>query len=76
VKWGDGWYWRFAHRQSRPIVPRAWLAVACARGADTFSDAEMEDPALRSRNDMRNPCRVFGPLTLEFYTDLFGIRRP
>ena len=42
-------------------------------GADTFSDAEMEDPVLRSRGDLRNPCRAFGPLTLEFYADLFGL---
>jgi hypothetical protein len=45
-------------------------------GADTFSDAEMEDPVLRSRDDLRNPCRAFGPLALEFYTDLLGIGRP
>jgi hypothetical protein len=41
-----------------------------------FSDAEMEDPVLRSRSDLRNPCRVFGPLTLEFYTGLLGVGRP
>jgi hypothetical protein len=44
-------------------------------GADNFSDAEMEDPVLRSRGDLRNPCRAFGPLTLEFYADLLGLGR-
>jgi WD40 repeat protein len=44
-------------------------------GADTFSDAEMEDPVLRNREDLRNPCRAFGPLSLEFYADVLGMGR-
>ena len=51
---------------------RDYVCRARLSGADTFSDAEMEDPVLRSRDDLRNPCRAFGPLALEFYSDLFG----
>jgi hypothetical protein len=57
-----------AQRQNRSIVPRAWLAVTTPSAMPRWKNL-----VLRSRDDLRNPCRAFGPLTLEFYTDLLGI---
>lgn len=36
-------------------------------GAQSFSDEEMKDPILRSRDDLRNPCDRAGPLSFEYY---------
>jgi WD40 repeat protein len=44
-------------------------------GAQAFTDQEMEDPVLRTRDDLRNPCRAFGPFAIEYYTRALGISR-
>ena len=36
-------------------------------GAQTFTDEEMQDPILRGRDDLRNPCDRVGSLSLEYY---------
>ncbi len=36
-------------------------------GAQTFTDEEMQDPILRGRDDLRNPCDRVGPLSFEYY---------
>jgi hypothetical protein len=36
-------------------------------GAQSFTDDEMEDPILRGREDLRNPCNRVGPLNLNYY---------
>jgi WD40 repeat protein len=36
-------------------------------GAQSFTDAEMQDPILRGRGDLRNPCDRVGPLTFNYY---------
>ncbi len=56
-----------------PIVlmaPTDRVAYVCASrltGAQSFSDAEMQDPILRGRNDLRIPCDRVGPLSLGYY---------
>ena len=32
-------------------------------GAQSFTDEEMQDPILRGRDDLRNPCDRVGPLS-------------
>jgi hypothetical protein len=45
-------------------------------GVQSFTNAEMADPILRGREDLRNPCNRVGPLSLAFYrraaSDLFA----
>jgi WD40 repeat protein len=36
-------------------------------GAQSFTDAEMQDPILRGREDLRNPCHRVGPLSPTYY---------
>ena len=36
-------------------------------GAQSFSDGEMDDPILRGRDDLKNPCDRRGPLNLAYY---------
>ena len=36
-------------------------------GAQSFSDEEMQEPILRGRDDLRNPCDRVGPLSLDYY---------
>jgi WD40 repeat protein len=36
-------------------------------GAQSFTDEEMQDPILRGRNDLRNPCDRVGPLSIDYY---------
>ncbi len=36
-------------------------------GAQSFTDDEMQDPILRGREDLRNPCERVGPLSLAYY---------
>jgi hypothetical protein len=36
-------------------------------GAQIFTDEEMQDPILRGRDDLRNPCDRVGPLSFEYY---------
>ena len=36
-------------------------------GAQSFMDEEMQDPILRGRDDLRNPCDRVGPLSFEYY---------
>lgn len=36
-------------------------------GAQSFTDEEMQDPILRGREDLRNPCDRVGPLSLAYY---------
>ena len=36
-------------------------------GAQSFTDEEMQDPILRGRDDLRNPCDRVGPLSLAYY---------
>ena len=36
-------------------------------GAQSFTDGEMQDPILRGRDDLRNPCGRVGPLSFEYY---------
>jgi hypothetical protein len=36
-------------------------------GAQSFTDEEMQDPILRGREDLRNPCDLVGPLSLDYY---------
>ena len=38
-------------------------------GAQSFTDAEMQDPILRGRDDLRNPCDRVGPLSFEYYVN-------
>ena len=37
-------------------------------GARSFSDEEMQEPVLRGRDDLRDPCDQVGPLSVAFYT--------
>jgi hypothetical protein len=36
-------------------------------GAHSFSDREMQDPLLRGREELRNPCGRLGPLSASYY---------
>ena len=36
-------------------------------GAQSFTDEEMQDPILRGRDELRNPCDRVGPLSLDYY---------
>jgi len=36
-------------------------------GAPSFSDREMQDPLLRGREELRNPCDRLGPLSASYY---------
>ena len=36
-------------------------------GAGSFTDKEMQEPLLRERDDLRNPCDRVGPLSLDYY---------
>ncbi len=36
-------------------------------GARSFTDKEMQEPLLRKRDDLRNPCDRVGPLSLDYY---------
>jgi WD40 repeat protein len=36
-------------------------------GAQSFTVGEMQDPILRGRNDLRNPCDRVGPLSFGYY---------
>jgi WD40 repeat protein len=36
-------------------------------GARSFTDSEMQDPILRGRDDLRNPCDRVGPFSLDYY---------
>jgi hypothetical protein len=36
-------------------------------GARSFTDKEMQDPILRGRDDLRNPCDRVGPLNIDYY---------
>jgi dipeptidyl aminopeptidase/acylaminoacyl peptidase len=36
-------------------------------GAQSFTDEEVQDPILRGRDDLRNPCDRVGPLSLAYY---------
>ena len=36
-------------------------------GAQSFTEEEMQDPTLRGREDLRNPCDRVGPLSLAYY---------
>ena len=36
-------------------------------GAQSFNYAEMQDPILREREDLRNPCDRAGPLSFAYY---------
>jgi hypothetical protein len=36
-------------------------------GAKSFTEKEMQDPILRGREDLRNPCERVGPLSLAYY---------
>ena len=38
-------------------------------GAQSFTDVEMQDPILRGRDDLRNPCDRVGPLSFQYYLD-------
>jgi WD40 repeat protein len=38
-------------------------------GAQSFMDEEMQDPILRGRDDLRNPCARVGPLSFEYYVN-------
>ncbi len=51
-------------------APHARLEKVCAEmliGAEAFSDAEMNDPILSGREDLRNPCSRIGPLSGTYY---------
>jgi WD40 repeat protein len=41
-------------------------------GARTFTNADMQDPTLRERDDLRNPCDRVGPLSWEYYRGWFN----
>jgi WD40 repeat protein len=51
-------------RERRDYVCRERLI-----GAQSFMDEEMQDPILRGRDDLRNPCARVGPLSLEYYAN-------
>ena len=36
-------------------------------GAQSFTNEGMQDPILRGRDDLRNPCDRVGPLSLDYY---------
>jgi WD40 repeat protein len=41
-------------------------------GAQGFTNADMQDPTLRERDDLRNPCDRVGPLDREYYRRWFS----
>jgi hypothetical protein len=49
-------------RERRDYVCRERLI-----GAQSFAGEEMQDPILRGRDDLRNPCDRAGPLSFEYY---------
>jgi hypothetical protein len=51
----------------RPEEREAYVCRKRLTGAQSFTDEEMEDPVLRGREDLRNPCDRFGPLSLTYY---------
>jgi hypothetical protein len=51
----------------RPSERQAYVRRERLIGAQRFSDDEMEDPILRGREDLRNPCDRVGPLSPAFY---------
>ena len=46
---------------------RAYVCRERLIGARTFTDQEMQDPILRGRDDLRDPCDRIGPLGLSYY---------
>ena len=43
-------------------------------GARSFTEREMQEPILRGRDDLRDPCDRVGPLSFEYYRRAaFGI---
>ena len=51
----------------KPGERRAYVCGELLIGAQSFTDAEMQDPILRERDDLRNPCDRVGPLSFEYY---------
>jgi WD40 repeat protein len=41
-------------------------------GAQAFTDADMQNPTLRERDDLHNPCDRVGPLSWEYYRRWFS----
>ena len=46
---------------------RAYMCHERLIGAPSFSDREMQDPLLRGREELRNPCDRLGPLSASYY---------
>ena len=51
---------------------RAYVCRERLIGALSFSDREMQDPLLRGREELRNPCDRLGPLSASHYRHGFG----
>ena len=52
-----------------PLKRRDYVCRERLIGAQSFADAEMQDPILRGRDDLRNPCDRVGPLSFEYYAN-------
>jgi WD40 repeat protein len=46
---------------------RAYVCRERLIGAQSLTDEEMQDPILRGRDDLRNPCDRVGPLSPSYY---------
>jgi WD40 repeat protein len=51
----------------KPGARRDYVCRERLIGAQTFTDEDMQDPILRGRDDLRNPCDRVGPLRFEYY---------
>ena len=52
---------------TKPGERRDYVCRERLIGAQSFMDEEMQDPILRGRDDLRNPCDRVGPLSFEYY---------
>ena len=56
----------------QPDRRRAYVCRERLIGAPSFSDREMQDPLLRGREELRNPCDRLGPLSASYYRHGFA----
>jgi WD40 repeat protein len=60
--------WRIDSASLMPADQRQqYICRERLTGAQSFSDGEMDDPILRGRDDLKNPCDRRGPLSLGYY---------
>lgn len=55
-----------------PSNRRDYICRERLTGAQSFTVGEMQDPILRGRDDLRNPCDRVGPLSFEYYVIAAG----